>query len=224
MRAIAARSLYYGNYSKVDSDQVFATLSVLPELEQLYTLAEWIFELRTKANCQEKTENEDLKKLRQDIFTKMRQCFPSTISDSDFETVVHRLSGPSEGYWSVSTTEDFLMPLVDHGNLCIDKVTEFWLSFLFNKFEIQINSKCNKQNKKEHESNEPIFYDLPYGIELIEVAARAIVNSQIERKNYWLDRIIKLQQKAQKILSQPFLISRNYQYWNRINLCIGWLY
>jgi len=223
VRAIAARSLYYGNYSKVDSDQVFATLSVLPELEQLYTLAEWIFELRTKANCQEKTENEDLKKLRQDIFTKMRQCFPSTISDSDFETVVHRLSGPSEGDWSVSTTEDFLMPLVDDGNLCIDRVTEFWLSFLFNKFKIQMYSKCNKPKKKEDETIESIFYDLSYGIELIQVAAWAIVNSQIERRNYWIDQIIKLQQNAQNILAQPFLRYRQYQYWNRISLCLLWL-
>jgi hypothetical protein len=223
VRAIAVRSLYYGNSTNVDYSQVFSTISVLPPLEQLYTLAEWIFELRRKANCQEKKENEDLKKLRQDIFTKMRQCFPKNISDSKFKRLVCRLSGPSRGDWSISTTEDFLMPLVKNDKLRIDRVTELWLSFLFNKFEIKISSKYNKQKKKEDKKLDIIFYDLSYGIELIQVAAWAMVNSQIERKNYWLDQIIELQQKAQNILAQPFLRYRNYQYWNRISLCLLWL-
>lgn len=222
VRALAARSLTFGYHSRVESSEILSVLVVLSPLEQLYVLAEWIFELRSKANLQNYREDEELKRLRIEIFDQMRVNFPENLSQEELYSLIRRLSGIGEGDWSTSINEDFIIPLLNDARLPIEQITELWLSLLVRKLTRYIESPINNQDAQEYAATEPTFHGLD-GVELIQVCVWAIVNSDAARKTFWLGELSRLWNKAQGILAQPFLKYRKYKTWYQASLCLLWL-
>lgn len=58
IHAIVAYSFFSKRESKDELSKAFTDISILTPLEQIYTLAEWVFELRVKANGRGNRENE----------------------------------------------------------------------------------------------------------------------------------------------------------------------
>lgn len=218
IQAIAANSFSPLWNSRTKPSEAFTAIAVLTPLEQTYTLAEWVFNLRVKANLT-RHEDEASVQLRLKIFNRMHQVFPTTISNAELSEIVRRLSGPSQGDWAVSTTNDFLIPLINDGKLSVEQVAELWLPILFGKLEAHVSLPNRKQDENTFE---PDLQGLD-GLKLIEVGAWAIVNNDVEQRRKWLKRLENLQGKTQSVLRQPFLRSRQYQAWYKASMCLLWL-
>ena len=220
IRAIAANSFSPLWNSRTNPLEAFTAIAVLTPLEQTYTLAEWGFNLRVRANQKRYLEEDEaLGQLLVKIFNRMHQVFPTNISNTELLEIVRRLSGPSEGDWVVSTTNDFLIPLINDGKLSDEQVAELWLPILFKQLEAHVSSPNRQQ---EGETFEPDL-EGSKGLELIHLGAWAIVNNNAENRRKWLERLENLQGKTQSVLRQPFLRSRHYQAWHKASICLLWL-
>jgi hypothetical protein len=220
IRAITANSFSPLWNSRTKPLEAFTAIAVLTPLEQTYTLAEWGFNLRVRANPKRYLEEDEaLGQLLVKIFNQMHQVFPTNISNAELSEIVCRLSGPSEGDWAVSTTNDFLIPLINNGKLSDEQVAELWLPILFKQLEAHTSSPNRQQ---EDETFEPDLEGLK-GLELIQLGAWAIVNNNAENRRKWLERLKNLQGKTHSILRQPFLRYRHYQTWHKASICLLWL-
>ncbi|MEW6498682.1 MAG: hypothetical protein AB1589_40215, partial [Cyanobacteriota bacterium] len=220
IRASTANSFSPLWNSRIDLSEAFTSIAVLAPLEQTYTLAEWVFNLRVKANQKgHLEEDEALGQLLLKIFNQMRQVFPKNISNAELSDIFRRLSGPSEGDWGVSTTNDFLIPLSNDGKLSVEQAAELWLPILFK----QLQSLVSSQNCQQEGETFKLHLQWTKGLELIQVGAWAIVNNNAEHRRKWLEQFENLKGKAQGVLRQPFLRSRHYQAWHQASICLLWL-
>ncbi|WP_150111142.1 VPA1262 family protein [Anabaena sp. PCC 7938] len=231
LQAIAAYSLsplWNTDDNEKDSDlnNSFKLLINLTEIERIYTLTEWIYNLRIRANVIQ-GETELLRELRLAIFEKIRQFFPNNLSLDELKIIHRRLSGPCQENWVKSTNEDLLQSLVDDDKLNIDEVTELWLSILesilHNWLDTYLpNSIKNsiKQNEEQYPIPTPNFYE---NSELIEVCAWAIAHASSDCREKWLRKIETLNSIAQRVIYRPYLRSQNYEAWNKANICLSCL-
>jgi hypothetical protein len=222
IRAIAANSFSPLWNSRTNSSEAFTAIAVLTPLEQSYTLAEWGFNLRVRANQKRYLEEDEaLGQLLVKIFNQMHQVFPTDISNAELSEIVRRLSGPNEGDWAVSTTNDFLIPLIKDkdSKLSDEQVAELWLPILFKQLEAHVPSQNRQQEGETFEAD----LEASKGFELIQLGARSIVNNNAENRRKWLERLENLQGKTESVLRQPFLRSRQYQAWYKASMCLLWL-
>lgn len=219
IRAVTAYSFSPTWQVGIDVSKAFEAISILMPLEQNYTLAEWVFELRVRANQSGRLKDEDSKQIRLAIFNQMRKLFSEDIKDRDLIGILRRLSGPSEGDWSVSITNDLLIPCINESRLSVEQVTEFWLSLLFEKFKAHVVPPKTTQKDRVID---PTLQGLE-GLELVQVGAWAIAHSTVERRKFWLDQLATLWQKSKGILAQPFLRYRRHQTWSSASTCLLWL-
>ncbi|QLE45054.1 hypothetical protein FD723_32340 (plasmid) [Nostoc sp. C052] len=227
LRAIAAYSLSPlwstdDNLKDSDLNNFFGLLINLNETERIYTLAEWIYNLRIKANVSQ-GETGFLRKLRLIIFDRMRQFFPNNLSLNEFKLINRRLSGPCQENWAKSTNEDLLQLLVDDGKINIDEVAQVWLSILESILHHWLETylpNSIKQNKEQYSIPTPNFSE---NSELIEVCTWAIAHASLDCRKEWLQKIEKLKLITQGVISRPFLGSQNPVAWNKANICLSYL-
>lgn len=241
IRAISAYSFSPTWNSKICLSEAFTSLASLSSLEQLYTYSEWVFELRIKVSWRENVEDEKLKQIRLNIFKQMCHTFPEHLDDEDFSSLLQRLSGPSKGQWSLSTTSDLLSPLIGSGKLSIERVAEFWLKLLLESLEVYPTSKRKQgeaiepdlqgvqlkarvmQNYKQDSEIAEIDLQGVQGLELIRVSACMVARTDAEHRKLWVERLGELWKQTTGIFSDPFLRYRNYRAWQRAGICLLWL-
>ncbi|GAP96703.1 VPA1262 family protein [Leptolyngbya sp. NIES-2104] len=224
IRALAAYSLFPSNanqadQSPLDLQKIFTRLTQLSAIERIHVLAEWGFHLRIKANIN-RGETEAVRELRLAVFNEMRRNFPQELSLEEVSSISRRLSGPSEGAWARTTTNNLLQPLVTENKLSQDCVTEVWFLVLLNG----LNNSLIIATKQDEASPSLGFNpDFTTGLELIQVCAEVFARASPERRTKWLAETLKLSQAARRSLKQPFLRSRHYEKWDAARTCALWL-
>jgi hypothetical protein len=206
LRAIVAYNLSPLHNSQPNLQESFSALENLCEIERIYALAEWVFGIRVRAN-QKSMEDEELRELRLAIFNQIYQNCPSDLSQEQLRSVARRLSGPSEGSWAVSTTNDLLVLLINNGKLQIDQVTNLWLSILVDQIEAE-GSAINSGT---------------VDWELTHACAWAIIHASTECRIIWIEKLEKLQGNNRRTLYHPFLRSHNSHKWVNAGVSLLWL-
>lgn len=206
LRAVAAYNLSPLDNSQTNLQKSFTLLKKLCEIEQIYALAEWVFDLRVRAN-QKSMEDEELRELRLAIFNQIYQNCPTNLSQEQLRKIMHRLGGPSEGNWVVSTTNDLLIPLINNNKLQIDQVTNLWLSVLVDQIRTEGSAVTSGT----------------IDWELTHACAWAILHASTQCRVDWIKRLEDLQRNKRGNLYQPFLRSHNSSKWVNAGVCLLWL-
>lgn len=211
LRAIASQSLSPLSNQKTDLENSFATIDILPEeIERVYVLAEWVFEIRVRANRKNYQEDTGLQTIRLAIFDKIRQIFPNNLKQEEIQYIVNLLSGPGDGNWAISTTNELLLPLVQEKKLTIDEIAQLWLEILYEKLKAHITATDNNENG---ESSYPLFYAIT-DEELTKVCGCVLAKANIECRKSWLDKFKKeIQKPCERVLYRPFSHSRDFSAW-----------
>ncbi len=220
LRAIAAQSLSPLWNQNIDLHNAFNTIDILLEKERLYALAEWVFELRIRANQNNRPENEEIKNIRLQIFDKIRQVWVKNLSADKLRDVVHRLSGPSEGSWAVSTNNELLLPLREDNKLTVDEIAQLWLTILFERLKACISAT---DHKPDDQSSRSWFYDMA-DEELTFTCGWAIANATENCRTNWRDKLNdKILKPAKRTINRPFSRSLDFYAWKGACDSLLWL-
>lgn len=220
LRAIAAQSLSPLRNQHIDLQNAFNTIDVLPERERLYALAEWVFELRIRANQNNRHENEELKNIRLQIFDKIRQVWVKNLSADKLRDVVHRLSGPSEGSWAVSTNNELLLPLREDNKLTVDEIAQLWLTILVERLEACISATIHKPDNQSSRS----WFDELTDRELTFTCGWAIANATEDCRTKWRDKLNKkIFNPAKRTINRAFSRSLDFYAWKGACDSLLWL-
>jgi len=220
LRAIAAQSLSPLRNQNIDLHKAFKTIDILLEKERFYALAECVFELRIRANQNNRPENEELKNIRLKIFDKIRQVWVENLSAEELRDVVHRLSGPSEGSWAVSTSNELLLPLREDNKLTVDEIAQLWLTILVERLKACISAT---DDKPDNQSSPSYFYQ-PTDRELTCICGWAIANATEDCRTNWRDKLNKkIFNPAKRTINRPFSRSLDFYAWKGACDSLLWL-
>ncbi|MEQ9234904.1 VPA1262 family protein [Coleofasciculus sp. E2-BRE-01] len=220
LRAIAAQSLSPLRNQNIDLHKAFNTIDILLEKERLYALAEWVFELRIRANQNNRHENEEIKNIRLKIFDKIRQVWVENLSAEELRDVVHRLGGPSEGSWAVSTSNELLLPLQEDNKLTVDEIAQLWLTILVERLEACISAIIHKP---DNQSSRSWFNELT-DRELTFTCGWAIANATEDCRTKWRDKLNKkIFNPAKRTINRPFSRSLDFSAWKGACDSLLWL-
>jgi|GEM_PF-2922092 len=220
LRAIAAQSLSPLRNQHIDLHNAFNTIDTLLEKERLYALAEWVFELRIRANQSNRPENEELKNIRLKIFIKIRQVWVENLSAEELRDVVHRLSGSIEGSWAISTSNELLLPLVEDNKLTVDEIAQLWLTILFERLEACISATIHKPDNQSSRS----WFDELTDRELTFTFSWAIANATEDCRTKWRDKLNKkIFNPAKRTINRPFSRSLDFFAWKGACDSLLWL-
>ncbi|MCP4350939.1 MAG: hypothetical protein GY795_36195 [Desulfobacterales bacterium] len=195
-RAIGIQSLLFlpEDQTVWNFEDVITLLNELDRYERLFALGEWGFKLRVSANQRGFKETDELKKLRLDIFEQIKICWPEQIAQQDFRRITSWLSGPVEGVWASSTTNDLFIPMMNINKLKFSQISELWFSILFEHLQRLFS---------------------PYAdISLTETCAWALAYSPLEEFIALMEKIEVIIQKNKSILEKPFSRSIDYSAWD----------
>lgn len=194
----------------------FTAINKLQEVERIYTLSEWVFELRIRANVNN-NKDADYKRLRLQIFERINCIWSVNFTPKDLRDIVRRLSGPGEGSWSTSTTKELLLLLKQNNKLTFDQITQLWLTILFERLESHVSATAHKKE------------DLPSFLvcrdtELTNVCGWVLANATVECRESWLEKFDKkIQKPGVRILYRPFSRSRDFSTWINARDGLLWL-
>lgn len=193
----------------------FTAINKLQEIERIYTLAEWVFELRIRANVN-KDKDADYKRLRLQIFDQINFIWSVNFTQEDLRDIVRRLSGPREGSWSKSTTNELLLPLVQNNKLTFDQIVQLWLTILFEQLEAHVSATSHKENL--------LYFSVWRDRELTNVCGWVLANSTVKCREFWLEKLgKKIQKPGVRILSRPFSRSQDFSTWSSARDGLLWL-
>jgi hypothetical protein len=213
LRAIAAFNLSPIRSRTLTWQRSCRLLENLPPLEQLYALAEWLYQIRIRENA--RPENcETLKPLRLSIFQKMVQASPDNLSDADLKQIVCRVSGPTVGGWARSTAAELLKPFIQSGKLDANQVSDMWMSILHQPLKELISSTAEPAlNVVSNTSSQQ-------GKELVEVAAETLVVATRENREKWIEELLKLHRAARRSVEKPFAQADSSK-WANARICLA---
>ncbi len=200
LRALAAQSAMAPSSTNL--------LVPLEKLEQVQALANWAYDLRVQANIKGRTESQEIRDFRLEIFAAMIAAWPANITPLLLRQIIFMLSGPIEGSWSHSNQEDLLDILEGKGLLGKNISAELWLTLFLERLERDIR--------------ELHFYE-PVDVELTRTAAAALVRMDENVRMQWLRRIKKIDGGAAKTLEDFTARSRDYSVWIYAVETVVWL-
>jgi hypothetical protein len=208
LRAIASNSLSPSWNKQTDLQNSFAVIDILQkEIERIYALAQWVFEIRIRANVKNHQEDREIQTIRLAIFDKIRQIWSNNLQPEELRDIGSRLSGRGEGNWAISTTNEFLLPLVEENKLTVDAIAQLWLEILYEKL------KAHTENKENGKSSYHFFYAIK-DEELTNVCGWALANASIECRKSWLEKFKKeIKKPCERVLYRPFSRSRDFSVW-----------
>ncbi|HLO89042.1 MAG TPA: hypothetical protein VK203_29105 [Nostocaceae cyanobacterium] len=214
IRAIVTQSLWISLKWKINNlEFVLSIVSKLTSLEeQIYSLAEWVHNLRIKAkqiNYQEQTDEEILLK---QIFAKICQLWKSDFSQI-LLNVLFRLSGVTIGEWAISNHNEFLLPLLQAEKINFDNILELW-------FKILLDYRLKNEPNQEKLSNRLSY---PQDLELIKVCSYSLTNTTPVNRNKYYEEITKIFNPCRRILLKPFSRSQNSDAWFNAFVLLLWL-
>lgn len=221
LKAIASQSLSPLWNKQTESQNDFAVIDILQEeIERIYALAQWVFEIRIRANAKYHQEEQEIQTIRLAIFDKIRQIWSNNLQLDEIRDIVSRLSGPGEGNWAISTTNELLLPLVQENKLTVDAIAQLWLEILGKKLKAYITATDNKENG---EFSYPHFYAIT-DEELTKVCGWVLANANIECRKSWLEKFKKeIQKPCERVLYRPFSHSRDFSAWCGSYNALLWL-
>ena len=221
LKAIASQSLSPLWNKQTESQNDFAVIDILQEeIERIYALAQWVFEIRIRANAKYNQEEQEIQTIRLAIFHKIRQIWSNNLQLDEIRDIVSRLSGPGEGNWAISTTNELLLPLVQENKLTVDAIAQLWLEILDKKLKAYITATDNKENG---EFSYPHFYAIT-DEELTKVCGWVLANANIECRKSWLEKFKKeIQKPCERVLYRPFSHSRDFSAWCGSYNALLWL-
>ncbi|MDM8522428.1 VPA1262 family protein [Desulfococcaceae bacterium HSG8] len=204
-RAIAVQSLLVMPLES-DNNHFKYAMTLLSELEReecLHALAEWGFKLRVIANQHNFQETEKLKRLRLDVFEEMKAIWPEQMTQEEIREIAACLSGPLEGAWASSTTNDLFIPLMDMKRLELRQIRELWFSIL-------------SEHLRGYFSE---YADIP----LISVCGWVLTYSSGEDYLSCMKELEEVIQTKQRILEKPFSQSLDYSAWDTARNALLWI-
>lgn len=215
LRALSAYTIVRNASQGVEPSKVFGTLAVLPKTEQICILAEWSSALRIKKGQSQSPDDNRAEETQLKIFARMRECYPKELPNSDFHQILNRLSGRSEGSYSISITQDFLVPLINDETLSIEQLAIYWIPFSASRLKRLID---------EVPQGTDAIFDCQCEWELINVVAWLILNSGVGQQDSQVsNEFASIKKKAWRIVSEPFLRTKNYARWQKASTCLLWL-
>ncbi|AFZ27739.1 hypothetical protein Cylst_5743 [Cylindrospermum stagnale PCC 7417] len=206
IRAIGTQSLWFSlNCKKINLKFASSMVSKLTSIEeQVYSLAEWIYNLRIQAqnDHQEKPAQEILRK---QIYVHICQLWlPDFSQETILGDIIRRLSGPIEGSWAVSNNRDLLLPLLNAKKLNLDNLVKLWFDILLKRLKVNLGQEIPENIKA---------LDYPYDLEIIEICSWSLINTSSENRDEYLKEINKIFERAKRILQKPFSQSHNARDW-----------
>lgn len=204
-RAIAVQSLLVMPLESDDSHFKYA-MTLLSELEKeecLHALAEWGFKLRVSVNQHNFQETEELKRLRLDVFEEMKTLWPEQMTQEELREIAACLSGPLEGAWAGSTTNDLLIPLLNMKKLELRQIRELWFSILLEHVEKDFSE----------------YADVP----LTETCGWALAYSFGEEYLSCMKQLEDIMRIKQRTLEKPFSQSIDYSAWDTSRNALIWI-
>ncbi len=216
IRAMGTQSLWFSlNYKKINLKFALSIVSQLRSIEeQVYSLAEWVYDLRIQLNQNYPLEKSAPEILGKQIFAHICQLWQSDFSQTTLRNIIARLSGPIDGSSAVSNNRDFLLPLLNAEKLNLDNILELWFEILLERLKINLGQKSSIDIQ-------PLIY--PYDLEMIEVCSWALINTNAENRDKYLKNITKIFKECKHILQKPFSRSHNYGAWFDAFVLILWL-
>lgn len=98
--------------------------------EKLMAVAEWIGDLRVRANRNNHVEDDASRELRRALMAELVEWWPEAGRHELLADVVHRLEGPMPGGWAEDTTNDFLCLLETAQKQTSAATRRVWLELL----------------------------------------------------------------------------------------------
>lgn len=226
LRSIGAQSLSPLWNRQTELQNIFVAIDRLQPIERVHALAQWVFELRVKANVKNYQEDTELRQIRLAIFDKIRQAWLNNLSqeelrDEELRDIVRRLSGPIEGSWALSTTNELLLPLVQENRLTINEIAQLWLTILFDRLKSHVSTT---ERKQEGETSHSYFF-APADEELTYVCGWTLANATVECRELWFKKLKKEIQNPSKkwVLYRPFSRSHDFSAWRGACDSLLWL-
>jgi hypothetical protein len=207
VRAMAATSRFRTEFhSGQNLEPLWAASNFTPR-ETVMVLAEWVYELRVRANQKGGQEDDMIRMWRESAFDYMRNNWPAP-GDTDFLAyVLGRVSGPGTDNWASSSYQDLAIPLSQSGFYTPSDLRAYWYDRLIDKIETV--------KKDGH------FY-APADGQLTAVAAHVLVNEGI-MIDQSVDKMRLLIDECVKQVLRPRIQTTNYDIWIKHTWVILWV-
>ena len=202
-----------------------ALLEQLPSPDRQLVVADWIGDLRVRANRRNRVPEPAEETLRLLLMGWLVESWPDDGPKPELlRAVVERCEGPLLGAWAVSTTNDLLLPLAAK-KLSFRVVADFWLGVLAERV-IKLASDHHHFSLPTDSGLSQVCSwliatsagsaDLSEGSLSIDPETKALVFDYIRQ----MERVRK---SSSRVLERPFVRSLQYQAWDGANRSLAWL-
>ncbi len=195
MRALAAvAKLHAAQEDESRWDEFEQHLQHYPESERQEVLGRALYELRIQGNqAESRGEKDKPQPLRSRVNKALLASFASDVSVARLVELMPRFSGPRLGNWSMTTHTEILAPLIEQGLLTGEQTFAVW------------NAILDKRRVDEHFSR--------FDADVVQVWGSTFWGATQEQKTAILTRLRKDIRRAEGMLSEPFLQSRDHERW-----------
>ena len=218
IRAIGTQSLWFSlNCKKINLEFALSIVGKLTSIEeQVYSLAEWVYNLRIKADQNHYQEKPAQEILRKQIFVHICQLWQSDFfQETILSDIICRLSGLIEGSWAVSNNDDLLLPLLQTEKLNLDNVVKLWFDILLKRLKVNLGQEIPANIK-------PLHY--PDDLEITEICSWSLINTSSDNRIKYLSKLNReIFEPGKRILQKPFSRSHNYHAWFKAVVLLLWL-
>jgi hypothetical protein len=161
-----------------------------------------MYDLRIQANQAKSRGKQQEQPLGQRVHEALLTCFSGGVSVERLVELMPSFSGPSLGNWAQSTHNEILSPLVDRGVIPADAPFQVWSQIL---------------DKRREDK----FFSV-HDAELVQIWGATFWTATGEQRTLLLETTKKGTLRAEGILCEPFLHSRNYDLWSSAANTVLW--
>jgi hypothetical protein len=178
-------------------------------VERLFSVAEWVGDLRVIANRASR-EEDNVRDTRHELFEWMISNWVPTITSDQLRLLVKRVSGPIEGSWAMSTTNDLLIPLVKSKQLVREIVDDLWVNIFLEEISKGLEGKTQFFYSAHADLTRTVAFLMPHSEE-----------SSWGKCHTGISNILK---DAERFYWRPLSRSINYSQWAESVQTIVWAY
>ena len=208
LRALMAHQIYEHKDKNKELFDLEWIKKHLSSEETVLVFAEWIYDLRVRANQKGGTILEEDGTLYAKLIQELLSIW--SFSSQILKDVLVRCSGPLFGSWSVENHNDICIPLIEDKKLTYEELAEVWLKELLSKIEGVTTNKSH-------------FY-APTDASLTAVASHTFANLDHSTMKSYFVEIKNLIIHSLQQVDRPRIKSIDYNLWYYNSNALYWLH